>query len=315
MRPSCYDAGLMNSPVLDALRIELDPIGQSAIALALMLIMFGIALGLRAADFSDLLQRRGAFAGGLLTQVAGLPLLTLLLVMLISPPPSMALGMFVVACCPGGAVSNLYTSLARGDVAYSVSLTTASSVLAAFLTPISIVFWSQCYAPTANLLHSIAFNSGSFLLQTIVLLALPLTAGMLLAARAPLLAARVRLSIKLLGAALLSVAVIYGSVRFFTLLRPALPFLGVLTIVHNATAFAGGAAAAWLMRAPLATRRALIFEIGIQNSGLAIVILLGQFSGLGGAAAIAAVWGVWHLVAGGLLVLLFRQLDRRRGTV
>jgi BASS family bile acid:Na+ symporter len=55
-----------------------------------------------------------------------------------------------------------------------------------------------------------------------------------------------------------------------------------------------------------------VFEVGIQNSGLAIVILLGHFSGLGGAAAIAAVWGVWHLVAGGIIVLTYRYRDRAR---
>ena len=64
-----------------------------------------------------------------------------------------------------------------------------------------------------------------------------------------------------------------------------------------------------LLSAKAGTRRALTFEIGIQNSGLALVILLGQLKGLGGAAAIAAVWGVWHLIAGGLLAGAFRSID------
>ena len=67
------------------------------------------------------------------------------------------------------------------------------------------------------------------------------------------------------------------------------------------------------MRAGRPIRRALTFEVGIQNSGLAIVILLSQLEGLGGAAAIAAIWGVWHLIAGGFIVLVLRFLDRRKG--
>ena len=302
----------MDITTLDKLRIVLDPAGQLAIAIALMLIMFGIALGLRVSDFTGLLQRRAECIAGVLTQVAGLPLITLLLVTLISPPPSIALGMFVVACCPGGAVSNLFTYLARGDVAYSVSLTAVSSALAAFLTPASILFWSEIYAPTSLLLQSIDFHAAEFLAQTTILLALPLVLGMLLGARAPHVAMRVRRPLTIAGSLVLAAAIVYGTAKFFALLVPALPLIGMLTVVHNAAAFAAGAVAGWSMRVPQATRRALIFEIGIQNSGLAIVILLAQFDGLGGAAAIAALWGVWHLVAGGLMVVLFRTLDQKR---
>ena len=81
-------------------------------------------------------------------------------------------------------------------------------------------------------------------------------------------------------------------------------------LVHNALAFATGAAAGFILSRLSATRRALTFEIGIQNSGLALVILLSQLEGLGGAAAIAALWGVWHLIAGGLIATMFRFVDR-----
>ena len=72
-----------------------------------------------------------------------------------------------------------------------------------------------------------------------------------------------------------------------------------------------GAAVGWMLRADRAVRRALTFEVGIQNSGLAIVILIAQLQGLGGAAAIAAVWGIWHLVAGGFMVFALKQYDKR----
>ncbi|MDH5262886.1 MAG: bile acid:sodium symporter family protein, partial [Gammaproteobacteria bacterium] len=85
-----------------------------------------------------------------------------------------------------------------------------------------------------------------------------------------------------------------------------------VTIVHNAAAFTTGAVAGFVLSKQFSVRRALTFEVGIQNSGLALIILLSQLKGVGGAAAIAAVWGVWHLIAGGLLAIAYNIVDRRR---
>jgi BASS family bile acid:Na+ symporter len=299
----------MDIATLDELRIVLDPMGQIGLALALILIMFSISLNLQIKDFAFLLQRRALFIGGVVAQTIALPLITFALVLLLQPPASIALGMFVVACCPGGVVSNLFTYLSSGNVAYSVSLTATSSALAALLTPTLILFWSQLYEPTATLLESIAFDPLSFLVQTTVLLVVPLTLGMILAARAPDLAKRLQRKAALAGTLGLVGAIIYGAVKFLPLLMPALPVLFFFTILHNTAAFATGAVAGLVLRADTPTRRALVFEVGIQNSGLAIVILLGQFDGLGGATAIAAVWGIWHLIAGGSLVGVMRRYD------
>jgi BASS family bile acid:Na+ symporter len=300
----------MDIATLDQLRISLDPLGQAGIAVALMLMMFSVALGLRVDDFTLLLGRRLLFFGGVTTQVIGLPLITFFLVTVVEPPPSIALGMFVVACCPGGAASNFLTFLARGDVAYSVALTATSSLLAALLTPASILFWSHAYGPTSSLLQSIDVSPWVFLIQTMLLLGLPIIAGMIIAARAPDVAMKWRSRLALLAGLALAGVVIYGTITFYRVLMPALPLLGSIAIMHNAVAFLTGMAAGWVLRAGYRKRRALTFEVGIQNSGLAIVILIAQLKGLGGAAAIAAVWGVWHLVAGMLVVSFFRTMDR-----
>jgi BASS family bile acid:Na+ symporter len=300
----------MDIAALDQLRITLDPLGQAGIAVALMLMMFSVALGLKVDDFTLLLGRRLLFFGGVTTQVIGLPLITFFLVTVVEPPPSIALGMFVVACCPGGAASNFLTFLARGDVAYSVALTATSSLLAALLTPASILFWSHAYGPTSSLLQSIDVSPWVFLIQTMLLLGLPIIAGMIIAARAPDVAMKWRSRLALLAGLALAGVVIYGTITFYRVLMPALPLLGSIAIMHNAVAFLTGMAAGWVLRAGRRKRRALTFEVGIQNSGLAIVILIAQLKGLGGAAAIAAVWGVWHLVAGMLVVSFFRIMDR-----
>jgi BASS family bile acid:Na+ symporter len=295
---------------LDSLRIVLDPVGQAGVALALMLVMFSVALGLRIDDFVFLRDRPLLFAGGVVSQVVILPLATFLLILAIKPAASIALGMIVVACCPGGAVSNLLTYLSKGNVATSVALTATSSLLAAILTPASILFWSHAYEPTATLLQTLDVSPFMFLAQTTFLLAVPLVLGMVVAAKAPDIAQRIRKRTTILGVSVLVGVIIYGIAYFFPVLFPALPLLGGVVVLHNAVAFTTGALAGRTLSRSPATRRALTFEIGIQNSGLALVILLSQLKGLGGAAAIAAVWGVWHLIAGGLLALFFRQFDQ-----
>lgn len=301
----------MDISALDGLRIVLDPIGQAGVAAALVLVMFSVALGLRIDDFSFLRDRPVLFFGGVFAQVVALPFVTYLLILALSPPASIALGMIVVACCPGGAVSNLLTYLSRGNVAASVALTTTSSLLAAVLTPASILAWSHAYKPTASLLQSLDVSPLLFLAQTTMLLAVPLVCGMAVAAKAPDVAARIRKRTTIFGVSVLVGVIVYGIAYFFPVLYPALPMLGTIVILHNAVAFATGAAAGMLLSGLSPTRRALTFEIGIQNSGLAIVILIAQFDGLGGAAAIAAFWGVWHLVAGGLIVVLYRYGDAK----
>ena len=301
----------MDVAALDQLQIVLDPVGQTGIVIALMLVMFSVALGLSGKDFKLLRDKPALFLSGVATQIIGLPLLTFLIINVIELPASIALGMIVVACCPGGAVSNLFTFLARGNVAYSVSLTATSSVLAALLTPASILFWSHLYEPTSTLLKTINVSPAVFLVQTTVLLIVPLVLGMLLAARVPNVAAKIRRRTAQIGATVLGGVVVYGSIYFFPMLFPALPLLGAAAVAHNAAAFLLGATAAFVLRANKADSRALTFEGGIQNSGLALVILIGQLKGHGGAAAIAAVWGVWHLIAGGFIVLVLRFFDRK----
>ena len=302
----------MDTETLDSLRIVLDPVGQAGVAAALMLVMFGVALGLRVGDFQVLARNPSVYVGGVVAQIVLLPMMTFALLHVLAPPPSIALGMIVVACCPGGSVSNLFTYLSRGDVAVSVGLTATSSMLAALFTPASTLFWAQSYEPTANLLKSLDVNPLLFVGQTTLLLVIPLAAGMILATRAPDVAEKIRKKTTAIGAAVLIATVIYGTAYFFPILWPAVGLLAGVTIVHNTAAFATGALSAWILTRRTAARRALTFEIGIQNSGLALIILLAQLKGVGGAAAIAAVWGVWHLIAGGVLTLSYNYFDRKR---
>jgi len=296
---------------LDSLRIVLDPVGQTFIAGALFLIMLGVSLGLKTSDFAFLKTDPKIFFTGMVTQLLGLPLLTLALIYGLSPPPSIALGMIVVASCPGGTVSNMLVYFGKGDVAFSISLTATSSLFAAFLTPVSILFWSGLYGPTSALLDTIDYSPIAFILQIAALLALPLFLGLFVSRSFPNWTEKWNSRVANLGATLLLAAVIYGTLQFFPVLVSSLHLLLPVTILHNASAFALGALAAYFVRTSKPRQRTLVFEVGIQNSGLALVILLSQLEGIGGATAIAAIWGIWHLIGGGALVYWFRHRDAK----
>jgi len=218
--------------------------------------------------------------------------------------------MIVVACCPGGNVSNLFVLAAKGNAALSVSLTALSSALAFIVTPISILFWAGLYPPTAELLSQINIEAGPFILQVAVVMAVPLIIGMSIAHIAPKIAARIQPVFYAISLAALATLVVLGLYGNWALLVATGAIVLPVAILHNATAFGLGAASGRLLGIDAPSRRALTFEIGIQNAGLGLVILLSQFQGLGGAAAITAVWAIWHLMAGSVLATGFRTYDR-----
>ena len=300
----------MDVAALDAVRIDLAPGAQLLLPASLAIIMLSVALSLRLQDFAIVRRQPLQFLGCTLVQVVGLPLLTLVLVHVINPVPSIALGMIVVACCPGGNVSNFYTHLARGDTALSVSLTATSSLAAALLTPVSILFWTSLYGPANALVDAVDVQAAPFVIQTTIILAVPLVIGMTFAHHFPTASARVRPAFTLAALGMLIFLVVGGLASNWALFTATALTVLTIAILHNALAFALGAGAARAMRLAPRQRRSLTFEAGIQNTGLALVILLGQFQGLGGAAAVTGLWSVWHLVAGGILVGWFRMYDR-----
>ncbi len=297
--------------LLENFTLELGRSSEIGLGVALAMMMFAVALGLRPAHFEFFKNSPRVFVAGLVGQLLVLPVLTLALCFLLAPPTSVALGMILIACCPGGNVSNLLVLMARGNAALSVSLTATSSIAAAFITPLAIVFWCGLYPPTASLLTEIEFDRTDFLIQTAIVLALPLVLGMLLAVSLPDLAARIRKPLVLLGGGGLLAIIALGTWKYLEqFLTIGVGLIG-LVLLHNACAFLAGNGVARLVRAGRSSSIAITYEVGIQNTGLGIVILLTQLGGLGGAAAVAGLWGIWHIIAGLLLVLIFRASSKR----
>ena len=300
----------MDAELLDSITLDLGGGSELALALILSLMMFAVALGLRTEHFRFFKDNPKIYFAGVLAQIIGLPALTLLICYIVNPPASVALGMILIACCPGGNTSNLLALFGRANTALSVSLTATSSLAAAFITPISIIFWSQLYPPTATLLTEINLDKWSFLQNTMMILALPLLLGMLIARFAPTLSAKLQKPLSALAGIGLIVIIIGACLQYLPIFFQLGIAIFALVIAHNGLAFLMGFMAGILTKADTASRRALTFEVGIQNSGLGIVILLTQLGGLGGAGVVAGLWGTWHIIAGLILVAVFRWNDR-----
>lgn len=301
----------MNATDIDSIQLDLGTSSEVIMMLMLSLMMFAVALGLRKEHFAFFKTNPKVYFAGVLAQTIGLPALTVLLCIIVKPQPSIALGMILIACCPGGNTSNLLSLFGRADTALSVSLTATSSVAAAILTPVSILFWSGLYPPTAALLTEINLDTVSFLIQTLIILALPLFLGMGLGALAPTLAAKLQKPLAAIAGIGLALIIIGALIKFGPILFDIGLWILGLVILHNGLAFLLGFLSGVAAKANVRQRRALTFEVGIQNSGLGIVILLTQLGGLGGAAAIAGLWGTWHIVGGLILVGLFQYNDRQ----
>ena len=297
-------------PGLDTFELQMGPTSQLAMSVTLFCMMLAVALGLKLSDFSFIKRAPRLYFAGVVGQLLLLPLLTLLLCALLEPHPAIALGMLLIACCPGGNVSNILVLFARGNTALSVSLTATSSVLAAFLTPLAILFWTSLYPPTASMLDDINLDVAAFLLQTAAVLALPLLIGMLCRWRWPAFSERVRKPLVLLSSIALAAIIVVTLMKAGDLILSVGGAIIGIVALHNACAYAVGYFTGLLVGADVASRRALTYEVGIQNAGLGIVIIMSQLGGIGATAAIAGLWGTWHIVAGVILMSMFRLSDK-----
>ena len=282
----------------DALPIRFDPAGLAVVNAIIAVMMFGAALELRLEDFRRVARRPAGLLAGFTAQAVLTPAATCLLTILLDVDPALALGMMLVAACPSGALSNVLTWRARGTVALSVALTTLSSLAATVLTPLNFTLYAGLNPATRALLQEIGIPAAGILTQTALVLGLPVTLGMLLAARAPQLTARLQGPLRSLSALALLVFVAGAFWENRMLFLARFDDFFWLVVGQNAMALALGALVARVARLPEADRRAVTIEVGIHNSALGLVILVTFFPTAGSMMLITAFWGVWHLVSG-----------------
>ena len=298
---------------VDALRLTFDPGTLITLNLVLGLVMFGVALDLSVDDFRTVARTPRGAAIGLVAQFILLPAATWALTMVLDLRPSIALGMILVAACPGGNISNVITHLARGNTALSIGMTALSTGAAVVMTPFNITFWGGLNPGTAAILREVRLSPLDLLLTVVTILGIPLVLGMTVAARRPGFAARVRKPMKALSLLFFAAIVVVALQRNWDAF---LTYVGVvmgLVALHNALALGIGYGAARAAGLGSRDARAVSIEVGIQNSALGLTLIFTFFAGLGGMALVAAWWGVWHIVAGLTVAALWTLADRRTG--
>lgn len=265
------------------------------------LIMFGVALDLKISHFRLLFKTPKPIFVGLLSQLIFLPFLTFILILILQPSPSMALGMMLVAACPGGNVSNFYASLSHGNVALSVSLTALTSSFAFIATPLNFTFWANQYEPTAAILKAVQLDIIDVIITVVFILVIPLALGMFVNKKYPRTTQKIAKPIKKLSIIIFAGFVVGAlSSNYDQFINYIFNFL-FLVLIHNAFALLSGFSLSKFFKLGVAETRSITIETGIQNSGLALVIIFEYFNGLGGMAIIAAWWGVWHLISGAII--------------
>jgi BASS family bile acid:Na+ symporter len=297
--------------MIDQIQINFDSDSLWTLNLALALVMFGIALDIEVKQFKALLQTPKMVLAGLLSQFVLLPALTFIFVLWIKPPPSVALGLFLVAACPGGNVSNFMSHLARANTALSITLTAFATLLSVIMTPLNFQWYASLYEPTAVLLRSISIEPTELFKVVGLLLALPLALGLYTRYRFKAIAIGLEKIMKPLSLILFMVLVATALASNWETFRKYAFQLVDLVIIHNALAILLGFSTAVVFRLDRYSRRSIAIETGIQNSGLGLLLIFSFFGGLGGMAIIAALWGVWHLISGLLLGLFWGMFQKR----
>ena len=274
---------------------------------ALGFIMLGIALDLKRSDFAKLLQYPKASVVGLLSQYLALPILTFILVYTLRPHPSLALGMILVAACPGGNISNFFTYLSKGNVSLSVSLSMVSTLAAVLLTPLQLQFWGGLLPETRSILTSVNLNFLDTLKVVSIIMLIPIGLGMWISWKHPKLSERIKKPIKIGSFIILLGIIVGGLASNWQLFIDYYDRVVFLVFAHNGLALLAGFALGILSGVGRAATKTITIETAIQNSGLGLVLIFNFFEGNGGMAIITAWWGIWHILSGFTVSQLFKR--------
>ena len=291
---------------LDQATLTLNDQSIFYLNLSLGFIMFGVALRLTPKDFLRVFSQLKSVIVGFISQFVALPFLTFLLVLVFQPIPSVALGMMLVAACPGGNISNFMTSLAKGNAALSVSMTAVASVCAVFMTPLNVSFWGGLYEPTTSILASVSLDFWEMVRIVAMILIVPMIIGMLVRHYKPQTADRLHLFTHYGSILIFGAIVVLAFKANFDLFIEYVHLIVLIVLVHNAVGILSGFGLARIFKLPFADQKTLAIETGIQNSGLGLGLIFAFFDGLGGMAIVAGWWGIWHIISGLSLSYYFK---------
>ena len=295
---------------LDPVKINFNATGMHIINIVLSFVMFGVALGIKPAQFSTMIKNPKSTLVGLFSQLIALPLLTFSLVVIFSDiiTPTVAMGMILVAACPGGNISNFMSSLSKANTELSVGLTASTTMLSVITTPANFAIWGGLYVRYINkhatrVLQPLEIDKWQMFETVFILLGIPLILGILFSKFLPVATQKIKKPIQYMSIVFFLAMIVLAFSNNLTLFLQYILFVFFIVLIHNALALATGYGIATFFKLKEADRRTLTIETGIQNSGLGLVLLFNPKIfppelALGGMLFITAWWGIWHIVSG-----------------
>ncbi len=261
-----------------------------AVPWLLSVIMLGMGMTLRPADFAVIGRRPWALLLGVVAQYTIMPLLGWGIAQLLGFSAVLAAGMVLVGAAPGGTASNVVVYLARGDTALSVAMTSVSTLLAPFLTPLLVL---------ALVGESLPVSGGDLFTSIVRIVLVPVLAGLALRLLVPRLVERCLDVLPLVSVAGITVVVLVVVAGSAATVRQVGGLVVLAVVLHNAGGLLLGYGVGRVCGLSPASRRAVSIEVGMQNSGLAAALATVHFTPA--AALPAAIFSVWHNVSGALL--------------
>ncbi|MGK5733448.1 bile acid:sodium symporter family protein [Streptomyces sp. URMC 124] len=258
-----------------------------AVPWLLGVVMFTMGLTLTGDDFRAVAKRPWAVGLGLAAHYVIMPGLGWLIATVLGLPPELAAGVILVGCAPSGTASNVVTYLARGDVALSVSVATVSTLVAPLVTPPLTLLLADRFLDV---------DAGAMLTDILKTVLVPVLGGALVRMAAGRRVGRVLRALPALSALTIAVLVLIVVSGSAARIKDAAALVLLAVVLHNGLGLALGYAAGRLARLGRPSSRAMAFEVGMQNSGLAASLATSHFSPA--AALPAAIFSVWHNVSG-----------------
>lgn len=314
---------------LDSVNLALGGGTGLVMSIVLALIMFGIALGIKVETLKNVFTKPKSILTGIVLQWFCLPLVTFILIMCLNGvlTPMVCLGMLLVASCPGGNVSNFMSSFSKGNVELSVSMTAVSTVFAPVITPFNFWFWGNAYLKFAALTGTLTIPQlvipfAEIFKTVFIILGIPIVLGMLCSHYLPKFAQKIQKPFSVFSIVVFIVMVLGMFLPNWNIFIHYIIFIFILVLIHNACALGTGFAGASIMKLPAKDRRSITIEVGIQNSGLGLTMLLNPEifrpeiwnnpeSGIlyGGMLFVTAWWGIWHIISGLTVASIFRKKE------
>ncbi len=301
----------MENDIIDGVKLNWNPNTTIALNFAIAFIMFGVSLGLNKDSFFELIKKPKPAITGIIAQFILLPFFTFLLVWIANPLPGLALGMILVAACPGGNISNFFSSVGNGNVALSISLTLAASFLAVVFTPVNFKFWGSLLGNTEEIMETVNISFLQMAQLVLFTIALPLVIGIGFKEKLPTLTKKIINPVKYLSFLILIAIIVLAFSSNYELFLAYYHYIIALVLIHNALALAVGYFFSRLMKISVKDTRTVTIETGIQNSALGLLIIFSFFNGQGGMALITAWWGIWHIISGFILSQYFAFKETR----